>query len=302
MAVQTLALAGITLSCLGVALTILVLGSAVPAPAPALGLRGWKREQALAESSSFRRLDPAVRLVAGWLRFLPLDNLRSKAERQLVFAGDYLGLDADAYFATCVINAGLGAVAGVGVMVVADMSWVMIPAFAVMAAYAQYAAVDQAMEMRRLAVDRNLPGTIDLLSLCVSAGLTLPRAIKQVVESSVNQRDPMVEELSLVQRHLNLGHTRAAALEVFAARVPIPAVRDFVSAVVQSEAKGTPLRDVLNTQAAALRDRRSTRAEEAAAKADVKLTAPLMIMMIDILMIITSPMVLRLMNDQTFGG
>lgn len=286
----------------GLGLAVVVLGSSPLAEPTTLGLRGWKREQALAENASFGRLDPAVRLVAGWIRHLPLTNLRTQAERQLTWAGDYLGLDADSYFAYCLLNALIGAAGAAALVAVTSFPAITVLGLGVVAGYVQYSAVDEAMTKRRVAVNRNLPGTIDLLSLCVSAGLSFPQAIRHVVELAVNQKDPIVEEFGLVLRLLNLGHTRAAALESFARRVPTPEVRDFVSAVVQSDQKGTPLRDVLNSQASVLRDRRSTRAEEAAAKADVKLTVPMMLMMLNIMLMITGPMILKLAGNHTFGG
>ena len=70
-------------------------------------------------------------------------------------------------------------------------------------------------------------------------------------------------------------------------------MRDFVSAVCQSEIKGTPLVGALDAQARTLRQRRSVLAEEAAAKAGVKLMFPLMLLMLCILLIVIGPFLVR---------
>ncbi|MEM6954133.1 MAG: type II secretion system F family protein, partial [Myxococcota bacterium] len=83
-------------------------------------------------------------------------------------------------------------------------------------------------------------------------------------------------------------------LESFAERVPTEAVRDFVGTVVQAEAKGTPLAEVLTIQAQMLRMRRSVLAEEAAAKAGLMMMGPLMIMFVVVILLLMGPFVIRL--------
>ncbi|HEY0710959.1 MAG TPA: type II secretion system F family protein [Polyangia bacterium] len=296
---QVLFNAAVACLCSGVGLAIVVLGSSKPEVAASLGLRGWKRQQAMEEGGLDATLDPAVRLISSWIRLLPLTSLRTKAERKLAFAGDYKGIDADAWFARILLKFFLGGAGGILLCLLGGMPGIMGIGIAVGLAYSEYTAVDTALEERRRLVDRNLPGVIDLMSLCVSAGLGFPQALRHIADVAVDQKDPVIEEMRLILRLMDLGHTRAYALEGFAARIPIDSVRDFVGAVVQSEAKGTPLKEVLVTQAATLRDRRSTRAEEAAAKAGVKLTGPLAIMMMTMLLLIAGPMILQLMNNDT---
>ena len=298
--VQLIGNLGIGALCLGVALVITVLGSSKTSEPAALGLRGWKRQTELAESEMFRMMDPAVRLVVSWIAPLRLPSLRSKAERLLSLAGDFRGLDPDSWFAWILIYAAVGTVFGVALTTVAEMPPAVAIVIGILGGYSQYSAVDKAIELRQKIIKRTLPGAIDLMSLCVSAGLTFPQSIRHIVETAIDQKDPCVEEMRLILRQMDLGHTRAHALETFAVRVPIPAVRDFVGAVVQAEAKGTPLKDVLSTQAAILRDRRSTEAEEAAAKADVKLTGPLMIMMMMMLFLIAAPMIMKMRGNKNF--
>ena len=76
---QMLSYLGLGLFGVGLAAIIIVLGSAQLSVPAALGLRGWKRQQAVAESESFRMLDPAVRLMATWISLLPIHGARAKA-------------------------------------------------------------------------------------------------------------------------------------------------------------------------------------------------------------------------------
>jgi tight adherence protein C len=297
---QLIGYVGIGLLCLGSTLIIWIMGSSKTSEPAALGLRGWKRQNELAQSEMFRMMDPAIRLVVSWIAPLPLTSLRAKAERQLALAGDFRGLDPDSWFAWILIYAAVGGVFGVAVTGMAGMPPMVAVVIGILGGYSQYSAVDKAIEQRQKSIKRTLPGAIDLMSLCVSAGLTFPQAVRHIVETALDDSDPCIEEMRLILRQMDLGHTRAHALETFAVRVPIPAVRDFVGAVVQAEAKGTPLKDVLSTQAVILRDRRSTEAEEAAAKADVKLTGPLMIMMMMMLFLIAAPMIMKLRGNNNF--
>ena len=76
--------------------------------------------------------------------------------------------------------------------------------------------------------------------------------------------------------------------------MPCNAVRELSAAAIQSEEQGTPLASVLAAQAAASRDRRSTQAEETAAKASTGLLVPLAVLFLGVLVLIVSPRVLKL--------
>jgi tight adherence protein C len=96
---------------------------------------------------------------------------------------------------------------------------------------------------------------------------------------------------------LQLGHTRKQTLLEFAHRVPIATVREFVSAVVQAEERGNPLAHVLQMQAEMLRRARTANAEEAAAKAGVKMAGPILLLVIAIMILLLGPMILKLKEE-----
>ena len=128
----------------------------------------------------------------------------------------------------------------------------------------------------------------------MGAGLDFPGAVRQVVEKSGAPDDALVEEFTLILQGLQVGRTRRQALEDFAERVPSDPVKEFVGAVVQAELRGNPVAHVLRIQAEVSRNRRSVRAEEAAAKAGVAMVAPLMMVFVCILILIVSPMIMKL--------
>jgi len=226
--------------------------------------------------------------------------MRPNAERLLMHAGDYLGLSADEFFALVLLSAFAGAVFAAMFVVLAGFSPVLIPILGAGAGYLAYSEVRHTIELRRRDVNRALPSAIDLIALCMSAGLDFAGALTQITKNAPLGEDPLVEELGLILHHLQLGHPRTRALEVFAMRIPSEAVTDFVSAVIQAERKGNPLRETLTVQATVLRQRRSVRAEELAAKAASKMIIPMTLLVLSALLLVVGPMALNAMKTGFF--
>ena len=272
---------------------------AVP-PGPRLGLRGLKRQKAMRKKGNFARVEPAVRKVAGWLSSIELGAMRRRADQLLLGAGDYLGLTADELIALVI----LGALGGAGFatlwVVLLGFTPMLIPLFAVGAGFLVVSDVRAASDLRRRDVSRSLPSAIDLIALCMSAGLDFSGALMQIVRNAPLEDDPLIEKLGLVLYHLQLGHSRSRALQVFGSRVPTESVSDFVFAVVQAEAKGNPLAETLRTQAAVLRTRRSVRAEELAAKAANKMLLPMTLLVASALFLLLGPMFVKMLGSGVF--
>ena len=123
----------------------------------------------------------------------------------------------------------------------------------------------------------------------MGAGLVFPTSVRRVVDRSKRRNDPLAEELGFVLQRMSLGSTRTAALEALAERVPTETVESFVSAVIQSERKGSPLVDTLRVQAQTLRERRSFAGEEAASRAAVLMMIPLLLIMCAIILVLMGP-------------
>lgn len=296
MTTDGLAHLGIALASLGLGLLGFVLAAQRPAAAPVLGLRGYRRFHTRTLSPGLRWIEPILRVVAAWMAHLPLDAWRQRADRRLWRAGDYMGLTPDEWLALCVLGGGAGLALGSWAVFTTGLPYVLALLVGFLMAWVPYAAVDDAAMRRRREINRALPGAIDLVGLCVSAGLGFPQALKEVTASMPDPRHPLVDEFNQILRQLDLGHGRAHVMRVFADRIPTEPVADFTGAVLQSEEKGTPLKEVLLTQAALLRARRSMLAEEAAAKASVRMTLPLALMLMTNFILIAGPLVLRSME------
>jgi tight adherence protein C len=267
----------------------------VPArPRPTLGPRGFERGAALRRLAWLRAIDPALRWLAASIARLPLDRVRSALERRCVHAGDALGLAADEWLAL----AGLAACAAACItacalrLIAIDARWPVAAAALIGAAWPfEYLRSRGAARARRVA--RELPATIDLISLCMGAGLDFTGALAEVARESGDADDPLARELSCVLRDLSLGETRARALSGFATRVPSRVVRDFTAAVIQAERMGNPLREAIEIQAQALRMQRSLVAEEAAARAAVLLAFPLLLLLAAIVLLMLGPFIVK---------
>lgn len=285
---------------LSIACVTFALARNAVAPGPRLGLRGLKRQKAMRRRGNFARVEPAVRKVAGWLSALELGAMRRRADQLLLSAGDYLGLTADELIALVILGAAGGAGFAALWVVLLGFTPILIPLFAVGAGYLVIGDVRAAADLRRRDVSRALPSAIDLIALCMSAGLDFSGALMQIVRNAPLEDDPLIEELGLVLYHLQLGHSRSRALQVFGSRVPTESVSDFVFAVVQAEAKGNPLAETLRTQAAVLRTRRSVRAEELAAKAANKMLLPMTLLVASALFLLLGPMFVKMLGSGVF--
>lgn len=278
-------------------LVIFTLGHNRPEDTPRLGSRGLKRARALAEGGLFAATEPAVRMVSGWIAYLPISDARRAIDETIKHAGDWLGLSANEFFALGVIGFGAGLGAGVVGTSMMEMPFILSLVGAAIGAALPYFALTEERDKRFKEVNRGLPPAIDLASLCMGAGLDFPGSVKQIVDKSAAKEDALIEEFTRVLQELELGRTRRQALENFADRAPTEAARDFVGAVVQAEEKGNPLAEVLRIQAGMLRMRRSVMAEEAAARAAVMLMGPLLFIFMAILLCLMGPFAISIAEN-----
>lgn len=124
---------------------------------------------------------------------------------------------------------------------------------------------------RQKAVQKQLADVIDLLVVCVEAGLGFDIAMGKVVEK---MSGPLPQEFSRVISETRLGRPRARALKDMAERVGLDDLSDFVGAIVQADQLGVSIAKVLRIQSDQLRTRRRQRAEAMAQKAAVKIVFP----------------------------
>jgi tight adherence protein C len=117
-----------------------------------------------------------------------------------------------------------------------------------------------------------LPEALDMLTICVEAGLGFDAALAHVAR---NLRGPLPAEFARVLQEMQIGKSRTEAMRALAERSSVPELRAFVSALTQSAELGIPVANVLREQAREMRIRRRQRAEAQAQKIPVKMTFPL---------------------------
>jgi tight adherence protein C len=151
---------------------------------------------------------------------------------------------------------------------------------------------------RKEMIARTLPDAIDMLLMCVSAGLAFPAALTKVAET---QSGPIAEEFSRVTKEVQLGQSRSDALIAMARRTNEPHVQKFVSAMVQVDRFGIPVTSVLSEQSTEMRAGRRESAREQGQKVPLKILAPIMLCFLPcVLIIILGPAVLGIIR--TFSG
>ncbi len=128
---------------------------------------------------------------------------------------------------------------------------------------------------RQESIRRALPDALDLLVICMEAGLGIDQAMVRVGEEIRLNSPALAEEFQIINREQRAGKPRLDAWRSMAERVDIDFVRQFVAMLVQTERFGTPIANALGQFADTLRSRRTQAAEETAAKAGVKLLFPL---------------------------
>lgn len=137
--------------------------------------------------------------------------------------------------------------------------------------------LDRAIKKRRERIRRSIPDAIDLLVICVDAGLGLDQAMLRVgVELSISHPE-VNEEFLQINREQRAGKPRMEAWQSMADRTKLPDIASFTSMLVQTEKFGTPIARALSTFADGLRQKRRQRAEEMAAKTTVKMIFPLVL-------------------------
>lgn len=264
------------------------------------GMRGLKRRRAL--DTGFAQFEPLIRWMSVRVGGLLSEDQYARIDKQIVLAGDYLGLIPEEYVALCVLSGIAGMGFGVIMGLVSGTAMGMfILVLGALGAVLPYLQISEIAQDRLKIINRRLPVIIDLMSLSMSAGLDFPGAVRQVVEKSSNPDDPLIEEMTRIMQELGLGKTRRQVLAEFAERAPVASVNEFVSALTQAEERGNPVAEVLQIQAVVSRQRRTVNAEEAAAKAGVKIMGPLFLCFACVLLLVVGPMVMHIYDRKTFG-
>ena len=182
---------------------------------------------------------------------------------------DWVGVKLMSLIAFAVIGFLLGLLIGKGAIILALL-------FMIVGGAVGYIAPEfwlgKKISARSMAMVLQLPDALDLLTISVEAGLGFDAALAKVVEK---MEGPLVDEFRQALAEVRMGRTRRDALRDVANRADAQPVSNFIGAIVQAEQLGVPIAKVLQIQSNQLRIERRQRAEEAAAKAPVKMLFPM---------------------------
>lgn len=141
----------------------------------------------------------------------------------------------------------------------------------------------------------NFPDAIDLMTVCIEAGLGMDAAITKVSEEMRLKCLPLAEELHLVNLEMRAGRSRDQALHNLALRTGVEEIEGLVAMLIQTDRFGTSVADALRVHSDMLRTKRRLRAEEAAAKIALKLLFPLIFCIFPALfLVIMGPAVIQI--------
>jgi tight adherence protein C len=214
-------------------------------------------------------------------------GIMARTEKRLEVGGQ--PMSAGAFLSLCLLLAAILPLAGLGVAFLVSggtLSAAVIPIMACLAllgVWAPFHWLRMRVRRRQLAMRKRLPDALDLLMLCVEAGLGLDAAFRRV---SGEMEGPFAEEIRQMLHEVSLGKPRREALLEMAARTQIPEVEVVVNAVIQSQQMGSSLSQTLHSQSQVLRLRRRQRAEQVARQASVKMAFPLVLCMMPSLFIV----------------
>jgi tight adherence protein C len=151
---------------------------------------------------------------------------------------------------------------------------------------------------RQSHIQRELPDTLDQITISVEAGLGFEAAVARVAKTGTG---PLAEELQRTMQDVQTGMNRSEAMRRLAQRTDVPELRHFVLAFVQADSYGLPISQILRVQSVELRVKRRQRAEERAQKIPLKVIFPLLTcIMPTLLIVVLGPGVIRIVR--TFSG
>jgi tight adherence protein C len=219
-------------------------------------------------------------------RFTPedaSDRIREKLEK----AGNPFGWTVERVMAGKVVGFGVALVVSLVLGLLFGLGFLPMLGFVVLLSLAGYMAPNfylyQKTYERSELLARALPDAIDLLTISVESGLGFDAACAQVAR---NTDGPLADEFARMLQEMQIGRGRSDALRSMAARTNLGDLASFVSAMVQADAFGIPVGQVLRVQSSEIRVKRRQWAEEKAQQVPVKILVPLIFCILPCLFIV----------------
>jgi len=228
--------------------------------------------------------------VASFNRRLKIDSFRKSTQEKLSYAG--YSINADSFLAVkelvslflfLLLIAGTGKIDTMAILL--SITGFFLPDIWLKEKIAQ----------KRKKIIRELPYFMDILALCVEAGLDFGAAINRILQKS--RPSVLKEEINLMLKEIRVGRSREEALHNLARRLNIPEVSAFCSSLIQSDRMGMSLGQTLRVQSEQIRTSNFLRAEKSAHEAPVKLLFPLIVFIFPVIFIVLlGPVLLQMLG------
>jgi tight adherence protein C len=171
-------------------------------------------------------------------------------------------------------------------------------ALAIFGLYAPNLFISAKADRRREAIVNGFPDSLDLMLVCVEAGLGMEAAFDRVGREMQNSHPLVAEMLSIVTLELRAGSTREEALRNMATRTQVTEIRSFATLLIQSDKLGSSIGETLRVYASEMREKRRMRAEEKAHRLPVLLSVPLVACMLPVMIgVLMLPAIIRLVRE-----
>ncbi len=277
----------IVMTGLALALGILLITVAMASQAPADPVQARLIQIGTADARNLEELElqlpffertirPLAQRISGAASRMTTAGYTERIEKRLALAGYPGGMRTAEFLGLRLIVAGIGAGVGalVGLLFIGGFVGAVIGL--ALGFLFGYLAPDfwlgRRIRARQQQILLQIPDALDLLTISVRAGLGFDAALAKVVEKT---EGPLADEFRRALAEVRVGRVRREALRDIVARTEVPALSNFIGAVIQAEQLGVAISKVLQIQSEQLRIERRQRAEELAAKAPIKMLFPL---------------------------
>ena len=221
--------------------------------------------------------------------FMPKkEETQSALRMQLTHAGVYSTSAMQLVVGLKVILLAVGGIAGyfAGAAVGGIALWVFPYGLAVFGYMAPTLWLRHMVRSRKASLERSLPDALDLMVVCVEAGLTIDAAIQRVGHEIALAHPEISKEFGITHMETRIGVARVDALRNLGQRTGSPALQSLAAMLVQTEKFGTSIAQALRVHGDSLRTKRQHMAEEQAAKTTVKLAFPVVLFIFPCLIVV----------------
>jgi tight adherence protein C len=254
------------------------------------------RNRELARPARERLLKPFYNAALSLARRFTPAGAKDGIRRKLIQAGSPFGWDADRVLVAKVAGVVGGAIIGLLFLAIFDFAWpIRVLGFVLIGLIGYWLpniVLTNAVQRRQNLIRTALPDSIDLLTICVEAGLGFDAAMAHV---SKNTSGPLADEFYRTLQEVQLGRSRNEAMRNLADRTNVAELRAFVLAMVQADIFGVSVANVLRVQAKDMRVKRRQLAEERAMKVPIKVLFPVLFCIFPALfVVILGPAIMRI--------